>query len=171
MVARAAMAGVPLLNGFISKEMFFTEAVFVNAAPWFDTPAAAWPRWWPASSAWPIRCASPSTCSSAPTPATRCRARRTSRRTGCGCRSSCWCWPACWWACCRSGPSRTSCPPRPRRWWAGSCPTSTSRCGTASTCRCAMSFRGAGRRHRALCCCCANRCRPVASNAPRCSAG
>ena len=36
MVAGAAMAGVPLLNGFISKEMFFTEAVFVSAAPWFD---------------------------------------------------------------------------------------------------------------------------------------
>ncbi len=36
MVAGAAMAGVPLLNGFISKEMFFTEAVFVNAAPWFQ---------------------------------------------------------------------------------------------------------------------------------------
>jgi multicomponent K+:H+ antiporter subunit A len=36
MVAGAAMAGAPLLNGFISKEMFFTEAVFVNAAPWFE---------------------------------------------------------------------------------------------------------------------------------------
>ena len=43
MVAGAAMAGVPLLNGFISKEMFFTEAVFVNAAPWFERvlPVAA----------------------------------------------------------------------------------------------------------------------------------
>ena len=43
LVAGAAMAGVPLLNGFISKEMFFTEAVFVNAAPWFDSllPLAA----------------------------------------------------------------------------------------------------------------------------------
>ena len=43
MVASAAMAGVPLLNGFISKEMFFTEAVFVTTAPWFDRllPAAA----------------------------------------------------------------------------------------------------------------------------------
>lgn len=43
MVAGAAMAGVPLLNGFISKEMFFTEAVFVTAAPWFETllPIAA----------------------------------------------------------------------------------------------------------------------------------
>src|SRR5690554_6446786 len=29
-VAAASMAGVPLLNGFISKEMFFAEAVFVS---------------------------------------------------------------------------------------------------------------------------------------------
>ena len=43
MVAGAAMAGVPLLNGFISKEMFFSEAVFVTAEPWFDQllPAVA----------------------------------------------------------------------------------------------------------------------------------
>jgi multicomponent K+:H+ antiporter subunit A len=27
MVAAASMAGVPLTNGFLSKEMFFTEAV------------------------------------------------------------------------------------------------------------------------------------------------
>ncbi|MCC6171565.1 MAG: monovalent cation/H+ antiporter subunit A [Gammaproteobacteria bacterium] len=33
-VASAAMAGVPLLNGFLSKEMFFTETVFVSAQPW-----------------------------------------------------------------------------------------------------------------------------------------
>ncbi len=33
MVAAAAMAGVPLLNGFISKEMFFTEALTASSAP------------------------------------------------------------------------------------------------------------------------------------------
>ncbi|MDB5870051.1 MAG: multisubunit potassium/proton antiporter, PhaB subunit / multisubunit potassium/proton antiporter [Polaromonas sp.] len=33
MVASAAMAGVPLLNGFLSKEMFFAETVFVQASP------------------------------------------------------------------------------------------------------------------------------------------
>ncbi|MBO1078779.1 monovalent cation/H+ antiporter subunit A [Roseomonas haemaphysalidis] len=33
LVAAAAMAGVPLLNGFISKEMFFTEAVSAAGAP------------------------------------------------------------------------------------------------------------------------------------------
>jgi len=33
MVAAAAMAGVPLLNGFLSKEMFFAETVFLHASP------------------------------------------------------------------------------------------------------------------------------------------
>jgi multicomponent K+:H+ antiporter subunit A len=33
MVASASMAGVPLLNGFLSKEMFFAETVFLDAAP------------------------------------------------------------------------------------------------------------------------------------------
>ena len=33
MVAAAAMAGVPLLNGFLSKEMFFAETVFLHATP------------------------------------------------------------------------------------------------------------------------------------------
>jgi multicomponent K+:H+ antiporter subunit A len=33
LVATAAMGGVPLLNGFLSKEMFFAEAVFVDAVP------------------------------------------------------------------------------------------------------------------------------------------
>ncbi|QEA11599.1 monovalent cation/H+ antiporter subunit A [Comamonas flocculans] len=32
-VASAAMAGVPLLNGFLSKEMFFSETVFLDASP------------------------------------------------------------------------------------------------------------------------------------------
>ncbi len=36
MVASAAMAGVPLLNGFLSKEMFFSETVFISAAPWVE---------------------------------------------------------------------------------------------------------------------------------------
>ena len=34
MVAAAAMAGVPLLNGFLSKEMFFAEAVHVARSYW-----------------------------------------------------------------------------------------------------------------------------------------
>ncbi|HSW19524.1 MAG TPA: monovalent cation/H+ antiporter subunit A, partial [Ramlibacter sp.] len=36
MVACAAMAGVPLLNGFLSKEMFFAETVFVTGHPWLQ---------------------------------------------------------------------------------------------------------------------------------------
>ncbi len=34
MVAAAAMAGVPLLNGFLSKEMFFAETVFLDRPEW-----------------------------------------------------------------------------------------------------------------------------------------
>lgn len=33
-VAGAAMAGVPLLNGFLSKEMFFSETVYLDTSPW-----------------------------------------------------------------------------------------------------------------------------------------
>ncbi len=33
LVATAAMAGVPLLNGFLSKEMFFAETVFLSSHP------------------------------------------------------------------------------------------------------------------------------------------
>lgn len=33
-VAAAAMAGVPLLNGFLSKEMFFTETLHAIGQPW-----------------------------------------------------------------------------------------------------------------------------------------
>jgi len=42
-VAAAAMAGVPLLNGFISKEMFFAETTFINADQWvkYGLPALA----------------------------------------------------------------------------------------------------------------------------------
>ncbi len=35
-VASAAMAGVPLLNGFLSKEMFFAEAVYLDANPFVE---------------------------------------------------------------------------------------------------------------------------------------
>ncbi|MEO8249834.1 MAG: monovalent cation/H+ antiporter subunit A [Burkholderiales bacterium] len=36
LVAAASMAGVPLLNGFLSKEMFFAGTIFVSAAPWIE---------------------------------------------------------------------------------------------------------------------------------------
>jgi len=35
-IASAAMAGVPLLNGFLSKEMFFAETAYIQATPWVD---------------------------------------------------------------------------------------------------------------------------------------
>jgi multicomponent K+:H+ antiporter subunit A len=43
LVATAAMAGVPLLNGFLSKEMFFAETVFLSSHPWVEVglPLAA----------------------------------------------------------------------------------------------------------------------------------
>ncbi len=43
LVASAAMAGVPLLNGFLSKEMFFAETVFLSSRPWIGIglPVAA----------------------------------------------------------------------------------------------------------------------------------
>lgn len=36
MVASAAMAGVPLMNGFLSKEMFFAETVFISSTAWVE---------------------------------------------------------------------------------------------------------------------------------------
>jgi multicomponent K+:H+ antiporter subunit A len=43
LVATGAMAGVPLLNGFLSKEMFFAETVFLSSHPWVEAalPAVA----------------------------------------------------------------------------------------------------------------------------------
>jgi multicomponent K+:H+ antiporter subunit A len=43
MIASAAMAGVPLLNGFLSKEMFFAETLHVEllGPAWWILPAAA----------------------------------------------------------------------------------------------------------------------------------
>jgi len=36
MVASASMAGVPLMNGFLSKEMFFAETVFITSTAWVE---------------------------------------------------------------------------------------------------------------------------------------
>ncbi len=35
-IASAAMAGVPLLNGFLSKEMFFAETVYIQSTGWLN---------------------------------------------------------------------------------------------------------------------------------------
>ena len=40
-VASAAMAGVPLLNGFLSKEMFFAETVFTFLSKSATCPSAS----------------------------------------------------------------------------------------------------------------------------------
>ena len=131
-VACAAMAGVPLLNGFLSKEMFFAETVFVTRAPGRRGTACRRRPRWPACSRWCIRCASATTCSSARRPPTA-RAPRTSRCTGCACRWNCWCWPAWSWARCRPGPS-ARCWRWPRsRWSAARCPRTAWRSGMAST--------------------------------------
>ena len=96
----AAMAGVPLLNGFLSKEMFFAETLVVESHRAFE---------WIVPDRRDARrrlqrrlfsCASSTTCSST---ASRwaCRRRRTSRRAGCACRWRCWSSSASSWACCR----------------------------------------------------------------------
>jgi multicomponent K+:H+ antiporter subunit A len=36
LVASAAMAGVPLVNGFLSKEMFFAQTVYIESLPWIE---------------------------------------------------------------------------------------------------------------------------------------
>jgi multicomponent K+:H+ antiporter subunit A len=42
MVAAASMAGVPLVNGFLSKEMFFDETLRAGGGAWsFIVPAIA----------------------------------------------------------------------------------------------------------------------------------
>jgi multicomponent K+:H+ antiporter subunit A len=66
MIAAAAMAGLPLFNGFLSKEMFFDEALTAQMAGqrlgrWL-VPVAGHAGG--ASARWPIRCASCTTCSS-----------------------------------------------------------------------------------------------------------
>ena len=64
-VACAAMAGVPLLNGFLSKEMFFAETVFIAVACRGSNSGCRSRRRWPASSRSSTRCASATTSSSA----------------------------------------------------------------------------------------------------------
>ncbi len=79
MVAAAAMAGVPLLNGFLSKEMFFAETVHLSGL----TPVALAPAGRGHAGrrlrAWPTRSASSTTCSSTASRSTCPSTRRTSR--------------------------------------------------------------------------------------------
>ena len=148
LVATAAMAGVPLLNGFLSKEMFFAETVFVDAMPavQWGLPMAATLAGM-GSVAYSLRFAAgvffgPASARDTP------RVPR-SRRTGCGCRSRCWCSRAWWWA---SRPPRRSgrCSTPPSRPVVGGrCRRTASSSGTAS--RPAADERArAGRRRRAV---------------------
>ena len=57
MVAAASMAGVPLLNGFLSKEMFFAETIETHDGSLVDRRFPTSPPW-PPCSAWPTRCGS-----------------------------------------------------------------------------------------------------------------
>jgi multicomponent K+:H+ antiporter subunit A len=60
-----AMAGVPLLNGFLSKEMFFAENGACSSAPAVESRPAAGGHAGRRVRRWSIRCASATTCSSA----------------------------------------------------------------------------------------------------------
>lgn len=89
MVASASMAGVPLMNGFLSKEMFFAETVFISSTAWVEatlpviaTLAGTF------SVAYALRFTvdvffGPTAQDLPHTP--------TSRRAGCAHRSNCWC--------------------------------------------------------------------------------
>ena len=99
-VASGAMAGVPLLNGFLSKEMFFAEAFEAGKGSLLDPLDHLGGAGRQRASASPTRCAS-STRSSSGRRRPTCRASRTSRRAGCACRSRCW-----WWSASSSASSR-----------------------------------------------------------------
>jgi multicomponent K+:H+ antiporter subunit A len=131
MVASASMAGVPLLNGFLSKEMFFAETVFINATAWVE---AALPVIATLAGTFSVAYALRFTVDVffGP-PATDLPHTPTSRRAGCARRSSCWCSPAWWWASSRRSRSARCWPPPPCRWWAAPCRNTAWPSGTAGT--------------------------------------
>ena len=94
-VAAGAMAGVPLLNGFLSKEMFFAEAIVAGNASGlrFTLPDRRDAR--RRLQRRVLRCASFTGCSSVPSRRT-CRARRTSPRAACCFRARSSSSRACW---------------------------------------------------------------------------
>ena len=102
MVAAAAMAGVPLLNGFLSKEMFFAETLSLDGA---GLRALADPGGGDAGGrvlGGLQRALHPRRVLQRRARGTRSQ-RRTSRRGSCASRSRCWCWCASRSAC---SPSR-----------------------------------------------------------------
>lgn len=130
MVASASMAGVPLLNGFLSKEMFFAETVFLDASPLVATvlPVAATLAG-VFSVAYSLRFIVDVFWGHA---RKTCRASRTSPRTGCACRWNCWCWPAWWSASFPRGRWASTWTRRRGQWSAARCPSSAWPSGTAS---------------------------------------
>ena len=131
--AAAAMAGVPLLNGFLSKGCSSPRRCRsgrIRSPAW----SCPWSRRWPRRCRSPTRRASSTTCSGTASRVT-CHVRRTSRRSGWRCPRDCWPCSACWSACCRTRPSPACWRWPRRRSPAASCPTIRWRSGTASTCR------------------------------------
>ena len=108
MVASAAMAGVPLLNGFLSKEMFFAEAIETHvrsvldtALPYVAALASAF------AVAYSLRFIHGVFFGPPPTDLPRDAARAAALDARA--RSSSWCWPASWSASSRRRPSGPSC--------------------------------------------------------------
>ena len=89
MIAAASMAGLPLLNGFLSKEMMLEAAAHTDylGSPWLVPVLATLGAL--LSVAYSFRFVIGRV--SGPAAATTIRAIRTTRRPACGCR-----WP-CWW--------------------------------------------------------------------------
>ena len=97
MVASAAMAGVPLLNGFLSKEMFFAETVFIDAIPSIEwgLPIVATRR--EHGQRGLLAALRPAKYSSVQRRSRDAAAAGRSRRGGCACPSRSWCSSVSWW--------------------------------------------------------------------------
>ena len=108
LVAAAAMAGVPLLNGFLSKEMFFAETIFAGQGPLtrIGLPAVA-----TLASMFSVAYSARFIHSVffGPRCSRICRERRTSRHAACWRRALCWWSHVCWLAYCRSRRSDLLC--------------------------------------------------------------
>ena len=128
MVAAASMAGVPLLNGFISKEMFFADHLRQRRLDHARRAAAGGHRAGAFSVAYSLRFILQVFFGP---PATDLPRARMSRRAGCCFPARCWCSCACWSACSRRTPWVRSWP-RPRRAsWAPTCPNTAWPSGMA----------------------------------------
>lgn len=133
LVATGAMAGVPLLNGFLSKEMFFAETVFLSAHPsvgWvlptLATVAAIF------AVVYSLRFGYDIFFGTLSTDLPRVPKKR---RAGCACRFSFWFLPALSSVSHRRCRSARRSPRRRNPWSEASCRSTAWRCGTASRCR------------------------------------